>query len=50
MKKLFASLALAALLLPVGAAFAQEAPPPAPPAGTVAATTPEPVKKTLWQE
>lgn len=50
MKKLFASLALAALLLPVGAAFAQEAPPPAPPADSAAAT-PEgalPKKMTLW--
>ena len=50
MKKLLASLALAALLLPVGAAFAQEAPPPAPPADTTAAAAPEPTKKTLWQE
>ena len=36
MKKLFASLALAALLLPPVAAFAQEPPPPAPPADTAA--------------
>jgi biopolymer transport protein ExbB len=47
MKKLLASLALAALLLPVGAAVAQEAPPPAPPADTAAAT-PAPTKITLW--
>ena len=50
MKKLFASLVLAALLLPAGAAFAQEAPPPAPPADAAAAA-PEgalPKKMTLW--
>ena len=47
MKKLFASLVLAALLLPVGAVFAQEAPPPAPPADTaVQPTSAEPDKVT----
>ena len=46
MKKLFASLALAALLLPPVAAFAQEAPPPAPPADTAA---PPPQTQSLWK-
>ena len=49
MKKIFAILALAALLLPLGVAFAQEPPPPAPPADATAAA-PEPQRKTLWQE
>ncbi len=49
MKKILAILALAALLLPVGAVFAQEPPPPAPPAGSEA-PPPAPTKKTLWQE
>lgn len=44
MKKTLAILALAALLLPVGAVFAQEAPPPAPPAEQPAVAT----KITLW--
>ena len=46
MKKLFASLALAALLLPLGAAIAQEPPPPAPPADTAA---PPPQTQSLWR-
>ena len=46
MKKLFASLALAALLLPPVAAFAQEPPPPAPPADTAA---PAPQTQSLWK-
>jgi biopolymer transport protein ExbB len=47
MKKLFASLALAALLLPAGAVLAQEAPPPAPPADTaVQPAGAEPAKST----
>ena len=48
MKKTFAILALAALLLPLGVALAQDPPPPAPPADTAAAQ--EPQRKTLWQE
>lgn len=45
MKKIFAILALAALLAPAGIAFAQEPPPPAPPAD---APPPAPTKVTLW--
>ena len=48
MKKIFAILALAALLLPLGVALAQDPPPPAPPGDAAAA--PEPQRKTLWQE
>ena len=48
MKKIFAILALAALLLPLGVALAQDPPPPAPPGDTAAAQ--EPQRKTLWQE
>lgn len=50
MKKMLAILALAALLLPLGAAIAQDPPPPAPPTDATAAAAPAPVKKTLWQE
>ena len=45
MKKTFAILALAALLLPLGTALAQDPPPPAPPAE---APAPAPTKITLW--
>ena len=45
MKKTFAILALAALLLPLGAAIAQDPPPPAPPAD---APAPAATKVTLW--
>ena len=45
MKKTFAILALAALLLPLGTALAQDPPPPAPPAD---APAPAPTKITLW--
>jgi biopolymer transport protein ExbB len=45
MKKILALLALAALLAPAGLAFAQEAPPPAPPAEAPPAA---PTKITLW--
>ena len=48
MKKMTAILALAAWLLPLGIALAQDPPPPAPPADSAAA--PAPQKKTLWQE
>ena len=47
MKKLLAILALAALLLPLGVAIAQDPPPPAPPAADATATPP-PTKVTLW--
>lgn len=46
MKKMIALLALAALLLPLGTALAQDPPPPAPPADTAAA--PAATKVTLW--
>ena len=46
MKKTFAILALAALLLPLGTALAQDPPPPAPPADTVA---PPPQTQSLWK-
>ena len=45
MKKTIAILALAVLLLPLGAVFAQEAPPPAPPADQPA----PPKTQSLWQ-
>ena len=45
MKKTLAILALAALLLPLGAAIAQDPPPPAPPAD---APAPAATKVTLW--
>ena len=48
MKKIFAILALAVLLLPLGVALAQDPLPPAPPGDTAAAQ--EPQRKTLWQE
>ena len=48
MKKNYAILALAILLLPVGAAFAQDPPPPAPPADSTAAT-PAGEKQSLWK-
>lgn len=46
MKKILAILVLAALLVPAGAAFAQEPPPPEPPAD--APTEAAPQKTTLW--
>ena len=47
MKKQLAVLALAALLLPYAAVFAQEAPPPTPPPGAEQ-PTPAATKVTLW--
>ena len=49
MKKTFAILALAALLLPLGTALAQDPPPPAPPAEAAAAAEPAGQKQSLWQ-
>ena len=49
MKKTLAILALAALLLPLGAAIAQDPPPPAPPADAAVAASDAGQKQSLWK-